>query len=200
MALSITSEGTDAAKYLAAKGVTAFVLKYRIAHTGEDATQEFAAVYADKEKYDKTIKKVTPLALADGIAAVAYVRQHASEFGISPEFVGILGFSAGGFIAAEVAVQYPPESRPAFVGVIYGGLRIDTPVQTDAPPMFIAAASDDEVHSQALDLRLVGAATRPDDVDGTAMLVEDHHPAVGHRGVRVTRALKTVERRLETMR
>ena len=41
MALSINSEGNDVAKYLAAKGVTAFVLKYRLANTGEDATQEF---------------------------------------------------------------------------------------------------------------------------------------------------------------
>ena len=41
MALSIASEGTNVARYLAAKGVTAFVLKYRLAHTGEDATQEF---------------------------------------------------------------------------------------------------------------------------------------------------------------
>src|SRR5215472_2342458 len=49
MALSIASEGTNVAKYLAAKGVTAFVLKYRLAHTGEDATQEFAALYADRE-------------------------------------------------------------------------------------------------------------------------------------------------------
>lgn len=145
MALSITSEGTDAAKYLAAKGVTAFVLKYRLAHTGEDATQEFAALYEDRTKYDKTIKKVTPLSLADGIAAVAYVRQHASEFGISPDRVGILGFSAGGFIAAEVAMQYAPKSRPAFVAVLYGGLMNDAPVPKDAPPMFIAAATDDSL-------------------------------------------------------
>jgi len=41
MALSISSEGTDVAKFLAARGVTAFVLKYRLAHTGEDATEEF---------------------------------------------------------------------------------------------------------------------------------------------------------------
>src|SRR5436305_6798985 len=41
MALSINSEGIDVAKYLVAKGVTAFVLKYRLAHTSEDATQEF---------------------------------------------------------------------------------------------------------------------------------------------------------------
>ena len=48
MALSITSEGTDVAKYMSARGVTAFVLKYRLAHTGEDATQEFTDIYSDK--------------------------------------------------------------------------------------------------------------------------------------------------------
>ena len=145
MALSIATEGTNVAKYLAAKGVTAFVLKYRLAHTGEDATQEFGALYADRPKYDEMIKNVTPLALADGLAAVAYVRQHASEWGISPDHVGIIGFSAGGFIVAQVAVQYASEGRPAFVAVIYGGLMRDARVPTDAPPMFIAAATDDEL-------------------------------------------------------
>src|SRR5215469_5756676 len=67
MALSIASEGTDAAKYLAAKGVTAFVLKYRLAHTGEDATEEFSALFADRPKYDEVTKNVIPLALADGL-------------------------------------------------------------------------------------------------------------------------------------
>jgi acetyl esterase/lipase len=145
MALSIAREGTNVAKYLAAKGVTAFVLKYRLAHTGEDATEEFGALFADKPKYDEMIKNVAPLALADGLGAVAYVRQHASQWGISPDHVGIIGFSAGGFIAADVAVQYAPESRPAFVAVIYGGLKGDTSVRRDAPPMFIAAATDDEL-------------------------------------------------------
>jgi acetyl esterase/lipase len=145
MALSVAIEGTNVAKYLAAKGVTAFVLKYRIAHTGEDATEEFGALFADKPKYDEMVRNVAPLAMADGLAAVAYVRQHASKWGISPDHVGIIGFSAGGFIAADVAVHYAPESRPAFVAVVYGGLQSDTSVQADAPPMFIAAASDDEL-------------------------------------------------------
>jgi acetyl esterase/lipase len=145
MALSIATEGTNVAKYLAAKGVTAFVLKYRLAHTGEDATQEFAALYADKPKYDAMLKNVVPLAVADGLAAVEYVRQHASAWGISPDRVGTIGFSAGGFITAEVAVHYAPEGRPAFVAVIYGGLMNDAPVPTDAPHMFIAAATDDEL-------------------------------------------------------
>lgn len=145
MALSIASEGTEVAKYLAAKGVTAFVLKYRLAHTGEDATQEFTELFKDRPKYDEMIRSVTPLALADGSAAVAYVRQHASEWGISSDHVGIIGFSAGGFVASGVATRYASEGRPAFVGVIYGGLMRDASVPTDAPPMFIAAATDDDL-------------------------------------------------------
>jgi len=104
MALSVATEGTKVAKYLAAKGVTAFVLKYRIAHSDEDASEEFGKLFADKPKYDEMIKNVAPLAIADGLQAVAYVRQHASKWGISPDHVGIIGFSAGGFITAEVAV------------------------------------------------------------------------------------------------
>jgi acetyl esterase/lipase len=147
MALSINSEGTDAAKYLAAKGVTTFVLKYRLSHTGEDATEEFAALFADRAKYLETIGKIIPLSFADGLAAVTYVRQHASDWGVSPDRVGIMGFSAGGTVAAGVAFRYAPDGRPAFAAVIYGaaGRLIDAPIPTDAPPMFIAAATDDNL-------------------------------------------------------
>ena len=147
MALSISSEGTDVAKYLVAKGVTAFVLKYRLAHTGEDATQEFGGLYADKQKFSEMLHRVEPLAVADGIAAVTYVRQHAPEWGVTPERVGIIGFSAGGTVTAGVALHYTPEGRPAFVAPIYAGPTMfkDTPVAADAPPMFLAAASDDQL-------------------------------------------------------
>src|SRR5271165_4535931 len=74
MALSINSEGNDVAKYMVARGVTAFVLKYRLAHTGEDATQEFVAMLADKPKFHELLAKTVPLADADGLAAVTYVR------------------------------------------------------------------------------------------------------------------------------
>src|SRR5882757_4756606 len=53
MALSINSEGIDVAKYLAAKGVTAFVLKYRLAHTGEDAAQEFTALFRTSRNFER---------------------------------------------------------------------------------------------------------------------------------------------------
>jgi acetyl esterase/lipase len=147
MALSITSEGTDVAKYLAARGVTAFVLKYRLAHSGEDATQEFATMLADGPKFQAMLGKIVPLAVADGLAAVTYVRQHAAEWGVAPDRVGIIGFSAGGAVTAGVAFQYAPEGRPAFVAPIYAGAAMlrDAPVPVDAPPMFVAAASDDQL-------------------------------------------------------
>jgi acetyl esterase/lipase len=144
MALSISSEGTDVAKYLVARGMTAFVLKYRLAHTGDDATTEFAALYADKQKFGEMMKAEVPLADADGLAAMAYVRQHAAEYGVSPDRVGIIGFSAGGSVTDAVAFHYTADSRPAFVAPIYGGGSAqDTVVPADAPPMFVAAATDD---------------------------------------------------------
>jgi acetyl esterase/lipase len=146
MALSINSEGNDVAKYLAARGVTAFVLKYRLAHTGEDAAQEFRTLFADRQKFAEMLKGIEPLAVADGLAAVTFVRQHAAEWGVSPDRVGIIGFSAGGAVTVGVAFHYAPEGRPAFVAPIYaGGMPKDTPVPTDAPPMFVAAAADDQL-------------------------------------------------------
>ncbi len=146
MALSINSEGYDVAKYLAAKGVTAFVLKYRLAHTGDDAAQEFSALFADQPKFQQMLVKVEPLSVADGLAAVTYVRQHASDLGVSPDRVGIIGFSAGGAVTVGVAFHYTPEGRPAFVAPIYaGGMPKDASVPADAPPMFVAAATDDQL-------------------------------------------------------
>ena len=147
MALSIASEGTEVAQYLAARGVTAFVLKYRVVHTGEDATQEFMQLIQDRYTFDEKVASTIPLSIDDGLAAVQYVRQHASEFGISPDRVGIIGFSAGGAVTTGVALKYSPEGRPAFVAPIYPGgeLLKDAVVPADAPPMFIAAASDDQL-------------------------------------------------------
>ena len=147
MALSINSEGVDVAKWLTARGVTAFVLKYRLMHTGEDATAEFAAMFEDKQKFGEALGKVVPLSIADGLAAVAYVKQHAADFGIATDRVGIIGFSAGGTVAAAVGLRYAPEGRPAFVAPIYPAASMlkGMAVPADAPPLFLAAASDDQL-------------------------------------------------------
>ncbi|HZQ50825.1 MAG TPA: alpha/beta hydrolase [Bryobacteraceae bacterium] len=147
MALSINSEGIDVAEWLAARGVTAFVLKYRLAHTGEDATAEFQQMWKDKEKFREMLAGTVPLSIGDGLEAVAYVREHASDWKVSPEKVGIVGFSAGGTVAAAAALRYSPESRPAFAAPIYAAASIlkDRPVPADAPPLFLAAAQDDQL-------------------------------------------------------
>jgi len=147
MALSSNSEGYDVAKYLATKGATAFVLKYRLAHTGEDATEEFTTLYSsDRQRFAETVGKVVPMSIADRLARVTYVRKNAADWGVSPDRVGIIGFSAGGAAIMVVGFEYTPESRPAFVAPIYaGGSRFkDAKVPADAPPMFVAAATDDD--------------------------------------------------------
>ena len=146
-ALSINSEGIDVAKWLNARGVTAFVLKYRLVPTGEDGTMEFMQKLAHPEKLDEVNTTVVPLAIADATAAVTYVRRHASEFGVSMNRIGLIGFSAGGTLTAAVTLKYTAESRPDFAAPIYPylGPMKDFPAPSDAPPMFIAAASDDQL-------------------------------------------------------
>ena len=96
MALSINSEGIDVAKWLAGRGVTAFVLKYRLAATEGDAAEEFQRLRStDKPKLNAILHTAIPLATADGHTAVEYVKRHAGEFGISREKIGIIGLLRG---------------------------------------------------------------------------------------------------------
>jgi acetyl esterase/lipase len=146
-ALSINSEGIDVAKWLNARGVTAFVLKYRLVPTGEDGVKEAMAKMNDLKKLQDDNAALVPLAIADGATAVAYVRKHASEFGIAPTRIGLMGFSAGGTVTAGVLFNYTPASRPDFAAPVYaylGSLK-DSNVPEDAPPMFVAAATDDQL-------------------------------------------------------
>jgi acetyl esterase/lipase len=146
-ALSINSEGIEVAKWLAARGVTAFVLKYRLVRTGDDAPAEFSAAMDKPGGFRAATDDIIPLAIADGLAAVTYVRAHAAELGVSADRVGLMGFSAGGTVATAVAFRYSPDSRPAFVAPIYAytGAVTDTVVPSDAPPLFVAAATDDDL-------------------------------------------------------
>lgn len=147
MALSINSEGIDVAKWLSGRGVTAFVLKYRLAPTAGDAAEEFQRLWdGDKQKLGTMLHEAIPLAVADGHSAVEYVRKHATEFGLSPDKIGIMGFSAGGTVTAAAALEYTADSRPAFAAPIYGAVSaLKGAVPEDAPPLFIAAATDDNL-------------------------------------------------------
>lgn len=150
VALGYGFGGTEVARALARQGITAFVLKYRTVRSGDgpmrmpgDHIKEMELVMA-RAQSGVPVEVPTfagePHAVEDGARAVAIVRQHAAEWGLDPHRVGVLGFSAGAYLAADIAIG-PEASRPDFVGLIYGGLR--TPVPTGAPPAFIAGAADD---------------------------------------------------------
>jgi acetyl esterase/lipase len=155
--LSIESEGSDVAKWLNKKGVAAFVLKYRLVHSlTDDPVKELMAKMTDSKKLDQENESVVTLAIADGKKAMEYVRSHAAEYNINPSRIGLMGFSAGGTVTMGVGFSYTAENRPDFLPPVYAytGALKNTAVPKDAPPIFICAATDDQLGfaSQSSDL------------------------------------------------
>ena len=162
--LSWQTEGTEVADYLVAHGITVFVLKYRLMNTGatpEEFQKAILALFmeisaaAKPENRGKTegnilsnaeMKKVFDLAQEDGRQAIRLVRNHAIEWGIKPDHIGIMGFSAGGMVTLGTTLKYDKESRPDFAGAIYAPWT-DGVVSSDAPPVFLLAAGDDNLAS-----------------------------------------------------
>jgi acetyl esterase/lipase len=146
--LSIENEGYQVAKWLNSKGITVFVLKYRLVHLVTDNI--WKEIVAKKIGTEQSVKEVQPLismGIADGKAALAHVREHASDWGIKKDNIGIMGFSAGGTIAIGVSLTDDALFRPDFTALIYPfvGNLVDFSIPVDAPPIFIAAATDDNI-------------------------------------------------------
>lgn len=145
-ALSIESEGNLVAKWLAQRGITAFVLKYRLVPTGKDAVKEITDEGANNPaKIGQRIKPVLPLSIADGLSAVAYVRENADKYGIDASKIGFMGFSAGGAVTMGVAYYAKNIDKPDFIVPVYPWTSA-LPVQeapTNAPKMLVICASDD---------------------------------------------------------
>lgn len=148
-ALSIDSEGIDLARKLNEKGIAAFVLKYRLVRSlTSDPVREVSMKTANWNKFHEESASVVPLSIDDGLQAVRLVRQRAESYGIDPQRIGIVGFSAGGAVALGVAYRGKGDSKPDFVAPIYAyvmpEIEKDQPGD-DAPPLFIAAATDDDL-------------------------------------------------------
>ena len=155
--LSMNNEGSDVAKWLNSLGITAFVLKYRLVESKTtEPLQELGAKMRDFKKLDEENALVVPLAIEDGRQAISYVRKNAAQYGIDPKKIGIMGFSAGGTVTAGVTFSSTAESRPDFAAPIYLYLDALGPVTVpaDAPPLFIAVASDDELGFVPQSIRL----------------------------------------------
>jgi endo-1,4-beta-xylanase len=124
--LWVDHEGYNPAKWLSDHGVAAFVLKYRLA-------REQGSTYT-----------IEGHALADAQRALAVVRERAVEFRVDPSRVGVMGFSAGGEIAALTASRWETASqKPAFQALIYPALPKDMRLSKDTPPAFLACGEND---------------------------------------------------------
>jgi acetyl esterase/lipase len=134
VALAMSLEGDELARWLAARGIAAFVLKYRILEKKQEGIPKLDMDTAGR------------YGIADGIQAIKVVRQHAKEWGISPDRVGFVGFSAGAMVASWAVLQSDAAARPNFAGMIYGAPFGDMPpIPRKLPPLFLAWAQDDQI-------------------------------------------------------
>ena len=130
-------EGHNVARFLNDKGVAAFVLMYRLARApGSEYTIEGDS-------------------LSDVQRAIRTVRTRAAEWGVDPKKIGIVGFSAGGQLAALAATRFDAgaagaadtinraSSRPDFAALVYPGTWADLTFTAETPPMFLLCGSDD---------------------------------------------------------
>jgi acetyl esterase/lipase len=143
--LSIDMEGTDVAHWLNARGVAAFVLRYRLIATGDDFPAVVGQHLGDVGTMTRLMQPLMPLILADGQQAIRLVRQRAVEWNLRPDRIGMMGFSAGGTVTVSVALQHDADSRPSFAAPIYIGPWDRMPAPENAPPLFILCADDDEM-------------------------------------------------------
>lgn len=153
--LMMDHEGHDMGRWLSGMGVTAFVLKYRLARTPDDDTV-MAAFREDmhvrlrkmRETQAQTPEKqmlaeVRRMGEEDGRQALRFVRERAADWGIDGGRVGIAGFSAGGGVTMGATVENAARSRPDFAVAIYASMRADESAPEDAPPLFLVHSSDD---------------------------------------------------------
>ena len=153
--LAIDLEGTEICDWLTARGITCVLLKYRVPGAPYDW-------HCDCRPHNY---QVPTMALEDVQRTMGLVRLHAKAWHIDPHKVGVVGFSAGGFLVAEISTHfnkrlYKPvdtadkeSARPDFAMAIYpghlahddGSLNRNVPVTRDTPPTFIVQAENDDV-------------------------------------------------------
>jgi acetyl esterase/lipase len=150
--LGMELQGYQIARWLNDRGIAAFVLKYRLVPTPkklsaflkfmQPGTLRYSDLVPEKQQMEEEIAT-----REDGLEAVRYLRSHAARWKISPDRIGFMGFSAGGYTAVGVALQGDASSRPNLVALIYGTNTGGLTVTASAPPVFIAATSDDPLYA-----------------------------------------------------
>lgn len=160
MGLAMDLEGTEVCDWLTSKGVSCVLLKYRVPGS-EDHYDP---------KLHRHVEPKVPTAFQDAQRTISLVRFRAAQWGIDPRKIGVMGFSAGGYLAAKTSTEfgrraYQPvdaadkeSCRPDFSAPIYPGhlwkskdespeltLNPGIHVTTETPPIFLLQAEDDYV-------------------------------------------------------
>ena len=146
--ISLANEGYPIAHWLAAKGIAAFVLKYRTMATPSDEEKfsEFLQqMFEHRENgvpFDRS--EGLKLATSDARAAIHLIKSNNKEWNIDVERIGVLGFSAGAMTVMNLLSSPETATDIGFAGYLYGPMK-KIKVPTDAPPLFVALARDDEL-------------------------------------------------------
>jgi acetyl esterase/lipase len=130
-ALAWDLDGTEVARWLVARGITAFVLKYRVRSPQADETP------------GARFETARAIAIADAQQGLRLIRTNAMRYGIAADRIGIIGFSAGAVTAMGLALSADASVRPNFVISAYGGIPAGSAPVAGGPPVFIVAAQDD---------------------------------------------------------
>ena len=155
--LSYVNEGTKVAEELCMRGIAAFVLKDRTHPKGdenvdgkvdgEDLTIKSNKVMGSLTRESATAAclsmEYTHLAFQDADRAISMVRQHAAKWGVNPDKIGIVGFSAGAVTSMHQVLEHSEAGKPNFGGIIYGGWTHDVKAPADAVPVFLCAPVND---------------------------------------------------------
>lgn len=127
--LAIDLEGTEVCDWLTSKGITCVLLKYRVTDVGP---------YPKSGPYPES-----PMALEDAQRAIGLVRFHAAEWHIDPHKIGVLGFSAGGHLAAAISTHYAKRLYPALDAADKESCRPDFAVPIYPGHLSLSAAESD---------------------------------------------------------
>ncbi len=146
--VSIESEGFRVAERLAAKGYTAFVLKYRPRPTPRDPAEFMRQLLAEWAGYSNESEFDHPPAVADLAAAVELVHERSAEWGLDPGKLGAIGFSAGAQSTVRLLQQYEEAALLENVALIYPPIARDMTMQV-RPDLFMAIAADDFLYEWA---------------------------------------------------
>ena len=157
--LEMEKEGFAIARMLADRGIAAFVLKYRtrpMGRTQEEVENNIRAIVTrifspDRDPSWALISRrgggpearAVRTAWKDGLRAVRRVRRDAAKYGIDPDRIGIMGFSAGAVLTLCVAMDHGRRSRPDFAVPVYGGWVDPIVVPRDACPLYLVYPEND---------------------------------------------------------